>query len=104
MEKWQRARKQFYCFQRVNGLNRNFPLWDNMARILLSYLLLSSHPESRRLGGCWNKLFPIRELTILRKVKEIKELCGDVLEYVAQAIAQIDAEISQKGRFRMETT
>jgi len=39
----------------------------------------------------------------LWKVKEIKELRGDVLEYVAQVIPQIDAEISQKGRFRMET-
>ncbi len=63
----------------------------------------SFHPESRRLGGSWNKLFPIRKLTILRKVKEIKELGGDVLEYVAQAIPQIDAEITKKGRFRMET-
>jgi hypothetical protein len=48
-------------------------------------------------------LFPIRKLTILRKVKEIKELCTGVLEYPEHIILQIDIEISQKGRFRMET-
>jgi MerR family copper efflux transcriptional regulator len=49
-------------------------------------------------------LFPIRKLTILRKVKKIKELCTGVLEYVEHIILQIDVEISQKGRFRMETS
>ncbi len=82
---------------KANGLAINFFV---PAHLLL---LIRSHPESRRLGGCWNNLFPMRKLTILRKVKEIKELCGDVLEYVAQAILQIDVEISQKERFRMET-
>ncbi len=37
-------------------------------------------------------------------LKDFRWSCGDVLEYVAQAIPQIDAEISQKGRFRMETS
>jgi len=49
------------------------------------------------------QVVPIRKLTLLRKVKEIKELCGGVLEYVEHIILQIDAEISQKGHFRMET-
>jgi len=40
----------------------------------------------------------------LRKVKEIKGLRGDVLEYVAQGIPQIDAEIAEKGHLWMETS
>ncbi|MEJ2689288.1 MAG: hypothetical protein P8130_04935 [Deltaproteobacteria bacterium] len=40
----------------------------------------------------------------MRKVKEIKELCTGVLKCVEHIILQIDAEISQKGRFRMETS
>jgi hypothetical protein len=39
-------------------------------------------------------LFPIQKLTILRKVKEIKELCTGELEYVEHIILQIDIEIS----------
>jgi hypothetical protein len=40
----------------------------------------------------------------LFKIKKIKGLCGDVLEYVAQTRPPIDAEIGQKNYFRMETT
>ncbi|MEJ2690977.1 MAG: hypothetical protein P8130_13750 [Deltaproteobacteria bacterium] len=40
----------------------------------------------------------------MRKVKEIKELCTGVLEYVEHIILPIDAKNSQKGRFRMETS
>ena len=39
---------------------------------------------------------------IFRKVKELKELCGDVRKYVAQLIPQIDTEIAEKGHFWME--
>jgi hypothetical protein len=35
----------------------------------------------------------------LRKVKEIKELCTGVLEYVEHIILQSDVEIFQKGHF-----
>jgi hypothetical protein len=38
-----------------------------------------------------------------KRCKEIKGLCGDVLEYVAQTRPPIDAEIGQKDHFRMET-
>jgi len=40
---------------------------------------------------------------IFRKVKELKHLCGGVVLYAAQANAQIDAEIAEKGRFLMKT-
>jgi hypothetical protein len=36
--------------------------------------------------------------------KEIKELCGDVLLYVAQTRPMIDAVRAKKDRFRMETS
>ena len=39
---------------------------------------------------------------MLRKVKEIEGLRGDVLKYVAQEIPQIDAGIPQKGHLWME--
>ncbi len=48
-------------------------------------------------------MFPGWNRAILRKVKKINRLRGDVHVYVAQEIRQIDAEIAQKGRFRMET-
>ena len=47
--------------------------------------------------------FLIRKRAIFRKVKEIKDLCGDVVLYAAQAKPQIDAQIAEKGRFRTET-
>jgi hypothetical protein len=47
--------------------------------------------------------FSIWKEAILCKVKEIEGLCGDVLMYVAQASPKIDAEIAQKGTFRMKT-
>jgi len=53
--------------------------------------------------GWTQRKFPIRKQEIFRKFKEIKELCGVVPMYVAQAIPKIDAEIAEKGRFRMET-
>ena len=40
---------------------------------------------------------------IFPKVKKIKRLRGGVAVYAAQANVQIDAEIGEKGRFRMET-
>ena len=48
-------------------------------------------------------VFPIHKWVIFRKVKEIKELRGDVRRYVAQAILKIDAEIAEKGHLWMET-
>jgi len=39
----------------------------------------------------------------LPKVKETKLLRGGILGYAAQAIAQVDAEIGQKGHLWMET-
>lgn len=38
-----------------------------------------------------------------RKVKKIKELRGDVLKYIAQAIQKIDAEIVKNDHLGMET-
>jgi hypothetical protein len=40
---------------------------------------------------------------IFPKVKEIKRLHGGVAVYAAHASVRIDAEIGEKGRFRMET-
>ena len=48
-------------------------------------------------------VFPIHKCAIFCKVKEIKELRGDVRRYVAQAIPKIDAEIAEKGHLWMET-
>jgi hypothetical protein len=45
----------------------------------------------------------IWETSNFPKVKEIKRLCGGVVVYAAQASEQIDAEIGEKGRFRMNT-
>jgi hypothetical protein len=42
--------------------------------------------------------FPSQKRAIFRKIKEIKELRGDVPRYVAQEIPQIDEEIAEKGR------
>ncbi|NOQ51367.1 MAG: hypothetical protein GQ578_03995 [Desulfuromonadaceae bacterium] len=47
--------------------------------------------------------FSYGKRAIFFKVKEIKQLCGGVVFYAAQATAQIDAEIVKKGRFRMKT-
>ena len=44
-------------------------------------------------------MFPIQKCAIFCKLKEIKELRGDVLVYTAQAIPPIDAEIAGKGHF-----
>jgi hypothetical protein len=46
--------------------------------------------------------FSIQKCAIFRKFKEIKELRGGVLVYAAQAISQIDAEIAEKGHFRVD--
>jgi hypothetical protein len=48
--------------------------------------------------------FSYGKRAIFSKVKEIKRLRGGVAVYAAQAIVQIDAEIGEKGRFRMKTT
>jgi hypothetical protein len=47
--------------------------------------------------------FPIQKCAIFHKFKGIKELCGGVLVYAAQAIQPIDAEIAEKGHLWMET-
>jgi hypothetical protein len=47
--------------------------------------------------------FPIQKCAIFRKFKEIKELRGGILLYVAQAIPPIDAEIAEKGHLWTET-
>ncbi len=47
--------------------------------------------------------FPIQKCAIFRKFKEIKELCGGILLYAAQAISPIDAEIAEKGHLWTET-
>jgi hypothetical protein len=47
--------------------------------------------------------FQSQKRAIFRKIKEIKELRGDVPWYVAQEIPQIDKESAEKGRFRTET-
>jgi hypothetical protein len=47
--------------------------------------------------------FPIQKCAIFRKFKEIKELRGGILMYVAQAIPPIDAEIAGKGHLWTET-
>jgi hypothetical protein len=56
-------------------------------------------------------MFPIQKCAIFRKFKEIKELCGGILMYAAQAIPQtchaqgvIDAEIAEKGHLWTETS
>ena len=48
--------------------------------------------------------FPIQKCAIFRKFKEIKELRGGILMYVAQAIPPIDAEIAEKGHLWTETS
>jgi hypothetical protein len=47
--------------------------------------------------------FPIQKCAIFCKFNEIKELCGGVLVYAAQAIPPIDAEIAEKGHLWTET-
>jgi hypothetical protein len=48
--------------------------------------------------------FSYGKRAIFPKVKEIKRLRGGVAVYAAQASVQIDAEIGEKGRFRMKTS
>ena len=48
--------------------------------------------------------FQSQKRAIFRKIKEIKELRGDVPWYVAQEIPQVDEEITEKGRFLTETS
>ena len=47
--------------------------------------------------------FSYGKRAIFSKVKEIKRLREGVVVYAAQASVQIDAEIGEKGRFRMKT-
>jgi hypothetical protein len=47
--------------------------------------------------------FSYGKRAIFPKVKEIKRLRGGVTVYAAQESVQIDAEIGEKGRFRMKT-
>ena len=48
--------------------------------------------------------FPNQKRAIFRKIKEIKELRGDVPWYDAQEIPQIHKEIAEKGLFRTEAS
>ena len=43
-------------------------------------------------------MFSIQKCAIFRKFKEIKELCGGILLYAAQAIPPIDADLSRSRR------
>jgi hypothetical protein len=47
--------------------------------------------------------FSYGKRAIFPKIKEIKGLHGGVDVYAAHASVQIDAEIGEKGRFRMKT-
>ena len=47
--------------------------------------------------------FPIQKWAIFRKVKENKDLRGDVRQYAAQGNPQFAAEIAEKGHLWMET-
>ena len=47
--------------------------------------------------------FPIQKCEIVCKFKEIKELCGGVIVYAAQAIPPFDTEIAEKGHLWTET-
>ena len=48
--------------------------------------------------------FPSQKRALFRKIKELKELRGDVPLYIAQEIPQSDKEIAEKDRFRTETS
>jgi hypothetical protein len=48
--------------------------------------------------------FSYGKRAIFPKVKEIKRLHGGVAVYAAHASVRIDAEIGEKGRFRMKTS
>jgi hypothetical protein len=48
-------------------------------------------------------MFSYGKRAIFPKVKEIKRLRGGVVIYAAQVNMRIDAEIGEKGRFRMKT-
>jgi hypothetical protein len=61
--------------------------------------LFSAHPRFH--WGHWLVSDP--ENAIFCKLKEINELRGGVLVYVAQAIPPIDAEIAEKGHLWTET-
>ena len=50
------------------------------------------------------RTFLIWKPEFFRQVKEIKPLSGGVVLYAAQAKAQIDAEMAEKGGFRTETS
>ena len=47
--------------------------------------------------------FPIRKSAILGKLKEINDILRRHTQCIAHEIPQIDAEIAQKGHFRLET-
>jgi len=57
---------------------------------------MSSHLE--RPGG--QRQFPAWKRAIFCQIKEVEHLRGDIAVYVAQANAQIDAELAKKGRFQ----
>jgi hypothetical protein len=48
--------------------------------------------------------FSYGKRALFLKVKEIKRLHGRVAVYAAHASVRIDAEMGEKGRFRMKTS
>ena len=60
-------------------------------------------PRLYKRAGSRQKPFLIWKPAVFRQVKEIKHLRGGVVLYAAQAKAQIDAEMAQKGGFQTET-
>ncbi len=65
--------------------------------------LHSFHPQQKDVPYGYTWLFSIQKQTILINIKEIKEVCAGVLEYVEHILLRIDTEIFKKWRFRMKT-
>jgi len=77
-------------FDQILLFGAGFPLMQHViSRIFLQRFAAQSHRFAAGPG--------------LANIKEIKRLRGDDLVVAAQANVQIDAEIGQKGHFRMES-
>ena len=63
---------------------------------------VQSQAQFRRIAELYSPWLPAGRGPWMARVL-IKGLCGNVLKYVAQASKKIDAEIAQKGTFRMKT-
>jgi hypothetical protein len=64
--------------------------------------LISAHPQMAIANDGLLLVVPSQKCRFLPKVWEIKRLCGGVVYCAAEASAQIDAKIGQKGRLWME--